>query len=291
MHAGIQNPGKQTVLVSVPRVEVMVKTKKKNSGADFLAEKISLIQSFSQITESPWIVIVDTFKSKVFNKHVGFPVQVLGLCPAAPFAYAMGIRQLIMGSGFNQEGDKKWNAIDGTHPCISDAVSFAGISFGEQDGISTRRSEKVRNIVSWCKAHGKKIKIQACFDDSRVQCGVCAKCVRTQLNLLAAKANPRDWGFDLFDEKRFTRFVRRYGYWEAFPSYLWDTIDTIEDNTTYPYCNELLHWLKETGYKTYFAKAKRVLTARNFVRCIISVHKYPYYVRRIYQKLTGRLRP
>lgn len=60
---------------------------------------------------------------------------------------------------------------------------------------------KSENIVSTFKNQGKHVRIWACFVDNSEQCGECAKCVRTQLNILCTGENPKDWGFARFDEK------------------------------------------------------------------------------------------
>ena len=52
VHAGINNPGKRNVLVSVPSIEYMEKTKEENSGRDFINAKIQLIREFSAVSES-----------------------------------------------------------------------------------------------------------------------------------------------------------------------------------------------------------------------------------------------
>lgn len=59
----------------------------------------------------------------------------------------------------------------------------------------------MRNIVSTFKNQGEHVRIWACFGDSSEQCGECAKCIRTQLNILCTGENPKDWGFARFDEK------------------------------------------------------------------------------------------
>lgn len=67
VHAGIDNPGKRSVLVSVPSIESMDKTKKENSGCDFLNAKIRLIREFSTVSESGWLLITNNFLADVFD--------------------------------------------------------------------------------------------------------------------------------------------------------------------------------------------------------------------------------
>ena len=62
----------------------------------------------------------------------------------APFAYAMGIKELIMGSSLIE--DKLEPALDGTNPLLTNGFKFVGISFAEQDGLYTRRSQKANML-------------------------------------------------------------------------------------------------------------------------------------------------
>ena len=167
IHAGINNPGKRNVLVSVPSIEVH----SKNEGA-LRNEKFSLIKEFSQAIGSDWLLVSNNFNQAVFDDEIGKNGKITkhlkdtyrlsteafnhsgfwgmryipNLCSVAPFAYAMGIKKLIMGSSLIE--DKIEPALDGTNPVITNAFKFSGISFGEQDGLHTRRSQKVKDIVS-----------------------------------------------------------------------------------------------------------------------------------------------
>lgn len=92
------------------------------------------------------------------------------LLSAAPFAYALGIRYLVMGSAFEQLEDNHASNLDGANPELSDSFKFAEVSFTEQDGLYVRRSLKARNIVEWCKARGERTMLWTCFDDETEQC-------------------------------------------------------------------------------------------------------------------------
>ena len=307
VHAGINNPGKRSVLVSVPSIEAMAKTKKEDTGEDFLQVKSRLIREFSAVSGSDWLLITNNFQADVFDddriwaelknafalsseafRFDGwFGMKYLGnLLSAAPFAYALGIRYLVVGSAFEQLEDNHASNLDGANPELSDSFKFAEVSFTEQDGLYVRRSLKARNIVEWCKARGERTMLWTCFDDETEQCGTCIKCVRTQLNILCAGENPADWGFKKFDEKRFSRHVRLYQYCERNLCWLWDIVDSIDDTVTYPYCDKLLHWLKGVGYKRYSQRAKRAF----YVKMLLRIHRYPHYVKAIFLKLMGKRR-
>lgn len=303
IHAGINNPGKRNVLVSVPSIEVH----SKNEGA-LRNEKFVMIKEFSRVIGSDWLLVANDFNQVVFDDEIGrngkitrylrntFRLNTVAfnhsgfwgmkyipnLCSVAPFAYAMGIKELIMGSSLIE--DKLEPALDGTNPVITNSFKFVGISFIEQDGLYTRRSQKVRNIVSTFKNQGEHVRIWACFGDSSEQCGECAKCVRTQLNILCTGENPKDWGFARFDEKKFSRLVRSYCWFESSIDDVWGIIDSIDDSRIYPYCNELLHWLKRIGYKRYFNRSRCKLMLNR----IFKFSKYPHYVCVTWHRLTGK---
>lgn len=304
--AGVNNPGRKTLLVSIPDIEILAK----NEGP-LRDEKFAMIKNFSKVVDSDWVLISNNFNAALLRDHdindylalqrklhgPAFEFDgwwgikyIANMCCVAPLAYAMGARNLIMGSAFEQIEEKRWNAIDGASPVLSGSMAFAGISFADQDEMSTRRSEKARKIIEWCNARGRKVKLWTCFRDESTQCGVCRKCVRTQLNILCARENPKDWGFDNFDEKAFSRLMKSYRYLDA-TCWHWDTEAAIDANSVYPYCNGMLHWLKRIGYKEYIRRASlRVKWSKRFALfCkVFLVHKYPRYLKIIAKKLTKR---
>ena len=303
VHAGVNNPGKRNVLVSVPSIEGPSYSSKNIAEQNFLMAKSKLIQDFSIVSESNWLMITNNFRADIFDdakiqhelKQV-FKLQSLAfqadgwfgikylanLLSSAPFAYAMGIKNMIMGSSFEQLEDTPAVNLDGSNPDLTDSIKFANVSFGEQDGLHMRRSQKVRDVVEWCGVHNKKAHFWACYHDKKEQCCMCHKCVRTLLNILCTKENPVDWGFVNFDENKFSKLIRSYRYLETNKCWIWDIVDSIDDDTVYPYCNKTLHWLKKIGYKKYF---KRISLMRKIQKSprILKIHKYPHYIKVIFQ--------
>lgn len=304
VHAGINHTGRRNVLVSVPSIEAMSRAKKENVGVDFINIKSTLIREFSAMSGSDWLLITNNFIADIFNDTFiqadlkntfylsseaflfdgWFGIKYLGnLLSSIPFAYAMGIRSLIMGSSYEQLESRPTINLDGSNPELTDAFKIAGIFFTEQDGLYTRRSLKVKNIIEWGHAHNKKLKLWVCFNDKNEQCGVCTKCIRTQLNILCTGENPADWGFKNFNERKFSKLIRSYHYYERNPCWPWDIIDSIDENTVYPYCNDLLHWMKEMGYKTYQENAHR----QNKKPKILRFYNYPHYMKKLFHKILG----
>ncbi len=300
-HAGINNPGKKSLLVSIPDIEANAK----NDGP-LREEKFSLIKNFSNVVDSDWFLISNNFNVSLFkdaeiyaflrsSRHLcssafefdgwGGIKYMANMCSVAPIAYHFGIQELIMGSSFEQIEDKLLLNYDGANPELTDTILFVNTHFGEQEGLMVRRSKKVVDIIEWCKAHNITTKLWACFQDGDIQCGFCMKCVRTQLNILCAGENPRDWGFDNFSEKELTDYVKSYCYRESNPCWLWDNIESIQDNKKYQYCNDLLHWLKKIGYKKYTRRAN-MRTLPGKLKRILNIEKYPHYIKMLYIKLT-----
>lgn len=299
--AGINNPGKGNVLVTVPSIEGTFNGKESDYGKDFIGVKTRLVREFSQVSGSGWLMVLNNFQADIFDDRRiqsdlrfkfgldsaafrfdgWFGIKYIGnMLSAAPFACALGIPRLVMGSAFEPlEGRPAFN-LDGANPELSDSFRFSGVSFAEQDALHARRSQKVRNILEWCAARGGKIKIWVCFDDKEEQCGECGKCVRTQLNILCCGQDPREWGFARFDEGRFSRLIRRYRYSDG-ACWLWDIIDSIDENVTYPYCDGMLHWLKKTGYRKYLKRARLFLPVARLLR----IHRYPHYVKVISKRI------
>lgn len=302
-HAGINNPGNRSLLVTIPDIEAMAK----NEGP-LREEKFSLIKNFSKAVDSDWLLISNNFnaclyKDQRINEFLGnvrglnspaykfdgwYGIKYIpNMCCVAPVAYATGIKSLHMGSSYEEIDGVYAENLDGANPAITNAVVFAGTSFAEQEGLTTRRSLKVKNIIEWCKSQNKRVKLWACFSDRMAQCGFCGKCVRTQLNILCAGENPKDWGFDEFDEKTFEKFIRSYRYRESNPCWLWDNIETIDDNRVYPYLNDLLHWLKGLGYKEYVRRAEKAVRP-TLIKRLLSFRRYNHYAKVAINKILGR---
>lgn len=299
-HAGINNPGKRTLLVSIPDIEKWAQ----NEGP-LREEKFSLIKEFSKVVNSDWLLISNNFNTALFKDNeinkclrtergLNSPAYIFdgwggikylaNMCSVAPIAYLYGVDNLVMGSSFEQIEDYMQINQDGANPEITDSIRFANIAFAEQEGLKVRRAHKVNNIVNWCNTKGVKTKLWACFRDSSTQCGYCGKCLRTQLNILCAGENPKDWGFENFSEQKFSKYIRNYNYLESNPCWLWDNIDTINDTKTYPYCNEMLHWLKEIGYKEYLFRAEKKAKP-TLIKRLTAISRYPRYIKEIIKKI------
>ena len=76
--------------------------------------------------------------------------------------------------------------------------------------------------------------------------------------------------------------MRSYRYFEgglAINLY-WDIVDSIEDKKEYPYCNDLLHWLKGVGWREYERRVRKRQNTRSLLHKalrIVKVWRYPHY--------------
>lgn len=148
----------------------------------------------------------------------------------------------------------------------------------------TNYAERIALRVLPCKSKCTTTKMWVCFSNNATQCGFCVKCLRTQLNILCAKGNPKDWGFDNFSQNKFSRYIKAYKYHENNPCWLWDNIETIQDDMIYPFCNDLLHWLKSVGYKEYQIRAEK-RAKQTILKKLISFKNYPHYFKVLITKL------
>ena len=302
-HAGINNPGKRSLLVCVPSIE----RDAVNEGP-LRKQKFSLTKDFSKIVNSDWLLISNNFNIALFDERAIYQClsvkrgissaaykydgwggirYLANICSVAPYAYLTGISEMIMGSTYEQVEDSYQVNLDGANPDLTDSIRFAYTKFSEQDGSLTRRSQKVMNIIKWCNSHNVKTRLWVCFSDDSFQCSCCVKCLRTQLNIICCGENPKDWGFEKFSEEKFCKCIKSFRYNESNPCWTWDIIETIDDNRIYPYCNELLHWLKTVGYKEYHMKATEL--ARPSVRKrLLSLSQYPHYIKALISNLKGK---
>lgn len=303
-HAGIDNPGRRSLLVSIPDIECGAR----NEGA-LREEKFALIKNFAAIVNSDWLLITNNFNmclfrdakvnqelktarglsSAAFRFDGWFGIKYLpNMCSVAPVAYLTGVASLVMGGTFEMLEWKPNHNEDGANPALSDAITFANVSFAEQDALLGRRTPKVKTVIDWCKERGVRMKLWTCFSDQATQCGFCTKCVRTELNILCAGENPKDWGFDGFDERKFERHVRSYRYSERSPCWLWDICESVDDAKTYPFLDGMLHWLKRIGHREYARRVARRARFRWLIARPMRVWKYPHYVRLILSRFLAQ---
>jgi hypothetical protein len=267
-----------------------------------LTDFAALLGANPVLAEDTLMEIVDTNRIDVFCKHspalsklaidrFSHAFSIPCMCSAIPLAYLVGARHLIMGSAYEPTDGVPMSNIDGAAPEVSDSIKACGISFAEQDALLVRRSEKIKNIMKWSRDNNIRFKIWVCFNNAETQCGVCGKCMRTQMNILAAGENPKDWGFDNFDERKFSAYVRAFRWRDDVDAFRWDVWDSINKDRVYPFCNDLLQWYKKSGWRAYrenYMKYRKVWIPVSRFQKLFQFWRIPIMLERIRGKCAAK---
>ena len=84
-------------------------------------------------------------------------------------------------------------------PIIDNFIRFCGASVFH-DGYDLDRQEKIRRIVDFSRENNQQILMHVCWEKrGGDNCCHCEKCWRTMLGLYAEGADPKQYGFSLFD--------------------------------------------------------------------------------------------
>lgn len=163
---------------------------------EFEIDLITIRTSFKRILES------ETLNQKIapsgdrwwhgFQHGIGF----VGL--AAPAAYALRRTTVYFASTFCEADKGKVTC--GSDESIDGRVRFAGARV-VHDGYGYPRQAKVRNIVQYAAASGRKVSLRVCWaSKASDNCCRCEKCFRTMTALYAENADPHAYGFH-YDER------------------------------------------------------------------------------------------
>jgi len=174
---------------------------------------------------------------------------LLGLC--APLTITEKIGTIFIASSFPENLSREpW----GSHPLIDNNISWADNQV-LHDAYELGRQEKIRNIL---KVHPEYLKyLRVChIQYSKLNCGVCEKCLRTITNLVLEDMDPNKYNFDI-NESIFDLIKNfldkglisiREKNWQN----ILDNIpEKLEDDKIYN-SKEFFEWLKEldiSGYK------------------------------------------
>lgn len=154
------------------------------------------------------VTIRTSFRDLLSQKNLGNRVKSSGdnwwhgfqhglgiLGHLAPVAWKTGADTVYIASSY-VAGDAVTCASD---PTIDNHVRFCGAR-AVHDGYELCRQQKVRKIVTWTSESGKPVPLHVCWEKrGGDNCCHCEKCWRTMLALYAEGADPRDFGFSLFN--------------------------------------------------------------------------------------------
>ena len=168
----------------------------------------SLLRSNADQLGLELLTVRSSFRGLLSVKNLGFRIKASGdgwwhgfqhglgiLGHLAPVAWKTGASTVYIASS-NVARDKCTCASD---PTIDNFVRFCGARV-IHDGYDLNRQQKIRKIVSWTAEKGIALPLHVCWEKhSGDNCCHCEKCWRTILGLCAEGADPRDFGFPLFD--------------------------------------------------------------------------------------------
>lgn len=137
-------------------------------------------------------------KDNELNWYLDFQSGIGILGHISPLAYIMGIGKLYIASSYT-------TADIGRYCCASDPTIDNYLRFANtqviHDAFECSRQLKVQRICEYSKKNNAKINIHVCNkSEDGSNCCVCEKCCRTMLSIIAENENPKDYGFEYYDE-------------------------------------------------------------------------------------------
>lgn len=110
----------------------------------------------------------------------------------APYVWLHGTKKLYIASSFTKN-DEPYHCA--SNPKTDNAVRFAGARV-IHDGYAFNRQGKIQNVVNYANKSHEKVKLHVCWQSQDGgNCCRCEKCYRTMGGLIAAGADPVDYGF------------------------------------------------------------------------------------------------
>lgn len=121
----------------------------------------------------------------------GFQHGIALIAHAAPSAYMRRIRTVYIASSYTPE----IKAVCASDPTIDNHVHLSSARVWH-DQYECSRQQKVQNIVAFCREAARRVNLRVCWITAGgTNCGVCEKCIRTIVALLAEGAAPAAYGF------------------------------------------------------------------------------------------------
>lgn len=113
----------------------------------------------------------------------------------APYAYINKVSKVYIASSFTEKDKGKVTCA--SDPTIDNFIRMASCKI-IHDGYKFTRQDKVHNIVAFKKNNNKNFELRVCWEsEGGKNCCSCEKCYRTIYGIIAEKANPREFGFDI----------------------------------------------------------------------------------------------
>ncbi|MCR5546581.1 MAG: polysaccharide pyruvyl transferase family protein [Lachnospiraceae bacterium] len=172
----------------------------------------------------------------------GFQHGIALLSHAAPIAYYYKKHRIYLGATASAKSSEDYTCA--STPIIDNYVRFAG-AHCYHEGFENTRDDKIENICRYKHKTGKNIQLRVCWETrTGYNCCLCEKCVRTILEILAAGANPCDYGFDV-NEEVYEKIVEKIEAKEiSIPIIFWgDSINKLYYNRELQEKNILVRYL------------------------------------------------
>lgn len=189
-------------------------------------------------------------------------IGMIGLL--APITYLERVKNIYIASSYTKE-DK---VICGSNPYTDEAIKFLDcVVIHDQYDIS--RQEKIVKIIEMTKGKANKPVLRVCwqFNTGGNNCCNCEKCYRTIYGIIAANADPNEYGFN-FDKtvaKRI-KFDMKYKiilsescklYWKGIQKAFKENRQDLVNNNDFK-------WIYKTDFKRFNTITKRII--RKFKR-------------------------
>ena len=173
-----------------------VKQHTTKTAGDFGLETLFIKSSFKSFLDE------DNLNKQIAASQEGWwhgyqhGLGLIGL--AAPYAFGQKLKTLYIASTFSITD--QWRYTCASDPTIDNYVKFCSCQV-VHDGYEFNRQDKIDLICQFALKHDQPIEMRVCWESSGGgNCCRCEKCYRTMMGIVAAKADPNDFGFR-FDEK------------------------------------------------------------------------------------------
>ena len=122
----------------------------------------------------------------------------LSIC--APYTFLEGIGSVMIASSHTKENQKPW----GSSPMTDEKVRWGDIRV-IHDSYDLIKADKIRQVlIPFMKNRGTAIPLRVCtgkkgtrLESGQLNCGQCAKCLRTELILIVSGVDASENGFDI----------------------------------------------------------------------------------------------
>lgn len=190
------------------------------------------------------------------------------LALTAPVTYQRGIGRVWIASGLSASHNVPWAST----PEVDRRIAWANTSVGHA-GYGRARQAKIGEMIAPYVRSGHKLVINSCWQATRGSgtrnCGVCEKCVRTQVALLLEGVDPNDCGFAMTEETlpgAIRRFQKNRYFFREDEVFKWSDMkrripDDLAQLPDIHGSREFLQWLRSFDPDAYASTRRNALRA------------------------------